>query len=167
VSEHAIDALGLRHGSEVERQRRQHVVDPERGDVGVERAHVEPRYLQHGGENVLHRRERGIDIADEEAGVLADAVALHQAGQVEPRGTERLEDVVARGGEKPRLGEVGRLGGGVRIGQFRIAALELAQPVAIARDGSDGKQQPDTDERDCDDEPTLQHGALRLRLGRP
>ena len=41
---------------------------------------------------------------------LAAALPLDQAGDVEPRGVERLQDVVARGGEKPGLGNVGLVG---------------------------------------------------------
>ena len=37
---------------------------------------------------------------------LAAALPLDQAGDVEPRGVERLQDVVARGGEEPRLGDL-------------------------------------------------------------
>ena len=85
---------------------------------GFERAGIEPRYVEQRGQDLLDRVERGVDIADE-LRVLAAALPLDQAGDVEPRGIERLQDVVARRGEEAGLRDVGLLG-------LRLGATELA-----------------------------------------
>ena len=60
-------------------------------------------------ENLFDRLERGVDILDQ-TGVLAGALALDQAGDIEPRGVERLQDVVARRGDEAGLGNIGVVG---------------------------------------------------------
>ena len=85
------------------------IVDAEAGEFGAHRAGVEPRHVEQRAENLLHRLERGVDIVDQPA-VVAAALALDQAGDVEPRRVERLQDVVARRGEEPGLGNIGVVG---------------------------------------------------------
>ena len=119
------DALRLGERREVELERTQQVVDAERGDVRGHRAGVEPRDFEQRRDDVLHRLERSIDIVDE-AGLLAGVAALDEARHVEARGVERLEDVVARRGEEPRLRDVRRLRGRFRLGERGVEALELA-----------------------------------------
>ena len=72
-------------------------------------AGVEPRHVEQRAENFLHRLERGVDIVDQPA-VAAAALALDQAGDVEPRCVERLQDVVARRGEELGFGNIGGVG---------------------------------------------------------
>ena len=81
-------------------------------DLRLHRAGIEPRDVEQRAEDFLDRFERGIDVADE-LRVLAAALALDQAGDVEPRRVERLQDVVACGGEEARLGDVGFVGLGL------------------------------------------------------
>ena len=76
---------------------------------GLHRAGVEPRNVEQRAEDFLDRLERGVDIADEPR-VLAAALPLDQAGDVEPRGIERLQDVVARRGKEAGLGDIGVFG---------------------------------------------------------
>ena len=62
--------------------------------------------------------ERGIDVGDQ-AGVLAVALPLGQRRDVEARGVERLQDVVAGAGEEARLGDIGLLGVGLGASRAR------------------------------------------------
>ena len=78
--------------------------------------------------------------------VLAAALALDQRGDVKPRGIERLQDVVARGGEKARLRDIGflRVGLGAhelgvqprQLGRALAHALAPAPPPPLRRSGS-------------------------------
>ena len=54
--------------------------------------------------------KRLVDVRDE-AGGLGVGGALDEGCRVEPRGVERLQDVVAGGGQKARLAEIGLVGG--------------------------------------------------------
>ena len=101
--------LLARERRELDLELAQQLVDAEADDLRLHRAGVEPRDVEQRAEDLLDRLERGIDVADESR-VLAAALPLDQAGDVEPRGIERLQDVVARGGEKARLGDVGLVG---------------------------------------------------------
>src|SRR5713101_1096402 len=51
--------------------------------------------------------------------------ALDEARDIEPGGVQRLNDVMARGGEESRLRQVGGLGGRLCFGEFSIEVLEL------------------------------------------
>ena len=75
-------------------------------------------------ENLLDRVERGVDIADEPR-IVARALALDQRGHIKPRRIERLQDVVARGGEEPRLGDVGFFGVRFGAGEFGVEARQF------------------------------------------
>ena len=76
---------------------------------GRMRAGVEPRHVEQRAEDFLNRLERGVDIVDQ-AAVVAAALALDQAGDVEPRRVERLQDVVARRRQELGLGNIGGVG---------------------------------------------------------
>ena len=103
-------------------------VDAEIGHFRLHRAGIEPRNVEQRGEYLLDRFERGVDVADE-LGVLAGALALDQAGDVEPCGIERLQDVVARGGEEARLGDVGLVGLGLGALKLGVEPRQLARCV--------------------------------------
>ena len=125
-----LQALLARQRRELDLELAHHLVDAEGRDLRPHRAGIEPRNVEQRAEDFLHRFERGIDVADEPR-ILAAALPLDQAGHVEPRGVERLQDVVARGGEEARLGDVGLFGLGlgarervVEPGQFLGAFLD-------------------------------------------
>ena len=61
--------------------------------------------------------------------VLAGALALDQAGDIKPRGIERLQDVVARGGDEARLGDVGVVGLGLGALERGVEPRQLARCV--------------------------------------
>ena len=104
-----LEPLLARERRELDLDLAHQLVDAEAGDFRPHRAGIEPRNVEQRAENFLHRLERGIDVVDQPR-VLAAALALDQAGDVEPRGVERLQDVVARGGEEARLRDVGLVG---------------------------------------------------------
>ena len=59
------------------------------------------------------------------ARVLAAALALDQAGDVEPRRVERLQDVVARRGEELGLGNIGGVGLALGAGERGVEPRQL------------------------------------------
>ena len=75
----------------------------------LHRAGVEARDVEQRGQDLLDRVERGVDVLGEPR-VAGVAVALDERGGVEPRGVERLQDVVARRGEEARLRDVRLVG---------------------------------------------------------
>jgi hypothetical protein len=99
----------LRAPDEFDLELAHHLVDAEVGDLRFHRAGIEPGDIEQGAQNLFHGFERGVDIGYQPR-VLAAALPLDQAGDVKPRGVERLQDVVAGGGEEARLGNVGFLG---------------------------------------------------------
>src|SRR4029079_16611439 len=81
------------------------LVDTEACEFRAQRAGVEARHVEECAEDFLHGLERCIDIVDQPA-VFA-AAALDQARDVEARGVEGLQDVMAGGRQKLGLGNVG------------------------------------------------------------
>ena len=73
------------------------------------RAGVEPRNVEKRAENFLDRLQRGIDVARKVRAFLGADLArdLGQRARIEPRGVERLQDVVARRREETGLGDIG------------------------------------------------------------
>ena len=116
-----IEALGAGERREFDVEPVQQFVDAELGEFRLHRPGIEPRNVEQRGENLFDRFERGVDIRHQ-VGIFAVALALalplDQAGHVKPGGIERLQDVVARGGDEPGLGDIGVVG-------FRLGALEL------------------------------------------
>ena len=89
-------------------------------DLRLHGAGVEPRNIEQRAKDFLDRVERGVDVADE-LRVVAAALPLDQAGDIEPRRIERLQDVVARGGQEAGLGDIG------------LSASPLARPSSVLR----------------------------------
>ena len=108
----------MRQRRELDLELPQKLVDTEADDLGLHRAGIEARNIEQRAEYLLDRIERSIDIADQ-LRIGAAALALDQAGHIKPGGIERLQDVVAGGGEKSRLGDVGLVG-------LRLGASEFA-----------------------------------------
>ncbi len=94
-------------------------------------AGVEPRDIQERPEDFLDRLERIVDVFDQPR-ILAAALALDQTRHIEPRRIQRLQDVVACRRQKPRLRDVGVLGGAFGERQFRIQAGQLLGAVTHA-----------------------------------
>ena len=129
--EHELQPLGARQRRKLDFKLAHQFVDAEIHDLRLHAAAVEPRNVEQRAEDFLDRFERGIDIADE-PGIFARAMAVDQAGDVKPRRIERLQDVVARRGEKPRLGDVGVVRQRLGIGQFGIEPFEFPRAFAHA-----------------------------------
>ena len=132
-----LETLLARERRELDFELAHQLVHAEAGNLRPHRAGIEPRDVEQRAEDFLHRFERGIDIRDQPR-VLAAALPLDQAGHVEPRGIERLQDVVARGGEEARLGDVRLLGlalgarqRGVQPGQLLGALLDAPLEVLV------------------------------------
>ena len=119
--EHELQALLARQRREFDFELAQQLVDAEGDDLRLHGAGVEPRNVEQRAEDLLHRLERGVDIGDEPR-IFAAALALDQRGDIEARGIERLQDVVAGGGEEPRLGDVGLFGVGLGARRARRSA---------------------------------------------
>ena len=135
----SVEPLLARERRELDLELAHQLVDAEARDLRPHRAGIEPRNVEQRAEDLLHGFERGIDVRDEPR-VLAAALPLDQAGDVEPRRIERLQDVVARGGEEARLGDVGLLGlalgarqRGVEAGQLLGALRTRRSRFSLAR----------------------------------
>ena len=115
--EDEVETLLTRQRREFDLQPLQQFVDAEVGHFRLHRAGIEPRNVEQRGEYLFDRFERSIDVLHQ-TGVLAGTLALDQAGDVEARGVERLQDVVARRGDEARLRDVGLVG-------FGLGALQL------------------------------------------
>ena len=116
----------------------QQFVEAKIGEFRLHRAGVEPGDVQQRREDFFDRFQRGVDIRHQ-IGIVTVALALDQAGDVKPRGIERLQDVMARRRDEPRLRHVGVIG-------FRLRALELGiEPGEFAG--------------------ALAHAALQRRIG--
>ena len=100
-------------------------------DLRLHRAGIEPRNIEQraqGSPRPPRARRRHCRRARD----LALVLALDQARHIKPRGVERLQNVVARGRQKPRLGNVGVVGLGLGADQLGIESLELAGALAHA-----------------------------------
>src|SRR4029079_4172664 len=75
------------------------IIDAEDRAFGAKRSGIETRYVEESGKDVLDGAERSIDVADQFA-VGSPRFALDQARREEPRGIERLQDVVACCGDE-------------------------------------------------------------------
>ena len=102
-----------------------------RRKLRLHRAGIEPGNIQQRAEYFLDRFERGIDVADQIAVVTA-ALAFAQAGDVEPGGVERLQNVVTGRGDESRLGDIGLVGFGLGAMQFGIKPGQLGGALADA-----------------------------------
>jgi hypothetical protein len=104
-------------------QRVEEILDLETLDFRLDGTGVQPRNIEHRRENVFNRFKRRVDIADDRL-VITFLLAFDQCAGEEPRRIERLQNVVAGGGEEARLALVGGIGIGLRLAQF---AVELGQ----------------------------------------
>ena len=100
------------------------------GDLRLEPPGVEPRDVDQHVEDLLHRLQRGVDVARELAS-WPPSGALDQARRVEPRRVERLQHVVAGGRQEARLVEIGLVGLALGDGQ-RLVDLASARRCARA-----------------------------------
>src|SRR5882672_4328268 len=104
-----LQSLLLRERRELDLELAQELVDAEADDFRLHCAGIEPRDVEQRAEYFLDRVERGVDVADK-LRIAAAGLPLDQAGDVEARGIERLQDVMARRGEEPGLRNIGLLG---------------------------------------------------------
>ena len=104
------------------------VGDRDVGDLRSGGPGVKPRDIQEGAEDFLDRFQRHVDLAGE---IRALVIAADPGGPfreragVEPRSVEGLKDVVARGGEEARLGEVRLLRDGLGARKLRVQPLQF------------------------------------------
>ncbi|BAM86795.1 hypothetical protein S58_07820 [Bradyrhizobium oligotrophicum S58] len=92
---------------------------------------IAPGDVEQGAEDLLDRFERVVDVLDQPR-VFAGRLPLDQAGDVEPRRIQGLQDVVAGRREEARLGDVGILGGALGHRQLRVQPGQLLGAVAHA-----------------------------------
>ena len=103
-----VDALRRRKRREFEFDLTHQFIDTEAREFRPQCAGVEPGHVEQCAQYFLDRLERGVDVVDQAAVVLPPAFG--QAGDVEPRRVERLQDVVAGRCKKLCLGNIGGLG---------------------------------------------------------
>ena len=123
TSEHGtigqLQPLAHRDRRELHRDLAQQFVDAEGGEFRPQHAGVEPRDVEQRAEDFLHRFQRGVDIVDQRP-IVGAALALDQAGDVKPRRVQRLQYVVAGGGQELGLGNVGGVGLALGARQRRV-----------------------------------------------
>ena len=114
---------------ELDAQLLEDVVDAEDGELGLERPGVEAGDVEQRPEDLLDRIERLVDV-DGVGGERAVLGLLHQRGGVEAGGVERLQDVVAGGGEELGLADVGVVGLGLGARQLGVEAGQFLGALA-------------------------------------
>src|SRR6266702_1705089 len=91
----------------------------------------EPGNVEQRAEDLLDRLQRVVDVLDQ-ARILAAVLALDEARHIKPRRVERLQDVVAGGGEKPGFRDAGVFGGALGQSQLGIQPGQFLGAVAHA-----------------------------------
>ena len=132
--EDEVEPLRPGEGGKLDFERSHQVADRDVGDLRPGRAGVEARNIKQRAENFLDRLERDIDVARQIRPLLdADlAPALGERARIEPRGVERLQDIVAGGGEETGLGKIGCIRLVLRPLEFGIEALQFRRALVDA-----------------------------------
>ena len=102
--------LLVRQRRELDLELAQDFVDPQADESPASCAPVSSREMSSSAPMISSTASSEASMLPTSCDVLAAALALDQAGDVEPRGVERLQDVVAGGGEEAGLRDVGLLG---------------------------------------------------------
>ena len=97
------DAALRRHRRELLQQRIQEVADVELRDLGAHAARVEARDVEQSFQQLTGGGQRVVDALGEPAQIAVLAGAAAQRGVEQPRGAERLQQIVARGDDEARL----------------------------------------------------------------
>ena len=99
-------SLGPGERRELDLQRAHEVSDRHVGDFRPCRPGVEPRNVEKSAENLFDRLEREVDVARQVGAIGASGMGrgLGERTRIEPRGVERLQNVMARRGQEARLG---------------------------------------------------------------
>src|SRR6185312_17314210 len=106
-----VEPLALGERRELDAEAREDLVERDIATLGVERAGVEPRDVEQRAQEILDEAQRGVNLGHElERGAGAARLALEERRDIKPRRVQRLQQVVARRGEEPRLAEIRRLG---------------------------------------------------------
>ena len=122
-------SLGAGDRCKLDFQRTHQVAHLETGDRRRHGAGVQPRNIQESAKDLLDGFQRLINVFDQSR-VFAAVLALHQACGIEPCRVERLQNVVACGSEKSRLGDAGVFGRALRLRQLGIQPGQLLGAVA-------------------------------------
>ena len=92
-------ALGLALGLIIAADAREQRLDRKVFDMRLHHACVEPGDVEQGIEETVHRGDRTADVLDQAPCLVIHCVPLPGADQ-EPKGVDRLAQIVARGGEE-------------------------------------------------------------------
>ena len=125
-----VEALLARHRLELDPELAHQLVDAEARRLRPHRPNRAA--ICRGARRGSPRRRRGRRRHCRRGRRLAAVAALDNGRGVEPRGVQRLQDVVARRREEARLREVRLVGVGLRGGERRVEALELLGALADA-----------------------------------
>ena len=140
---HQLDAAARRHRREGGGQRIEHRLQGERPLLRPEGAGIELGDVEQRIEQRFDGAQAGIDLAAE---IVAGIAVDHRRGE-QARGVQRLQQVVAGGGDEARLAEIGGLGLGAaglelggaldhpllqRLGRLAELAVALAQRLGGA-----------------------------------
>ena len=121
-----LEAAGGGDRREFLAQRRKNLFEFDDGEVRPHRAGVELRHVEQGANEVFEAGQGEVDLASEAADLVVGR-GLGQRRQVEPRGVERLQEIVADEGEERRLEGVGLLGELFGLEQRLVGAFDRTQ----------------------------------------
>src|SRR5690348_4459223 len=106
-----VEALALRQRGEFYSESVEQLGERELAPLRREGAGIETRDVEQGPEQILDEAQRRINLAYElEVGCGLSRLPFEQRRDVEPRRVERLQQIMAGGGKKARLAEIGILG---------------------------------------------------------
>ena len=126
-------ALGSGDGLKFQLKLFKDVINTEMAEFRFHGTGVKTGNFQQRRENFLDSLQRGIDILRQlQVGVVGFFLALHQRGGIKPRGIQRLQNVMAGGGQKACFGEIGAFGLLFGAGQLLIEAGEFFRALAHA-----------------------------------
>src|SRR5215472_13291801 len=123
------EATLLRHRLEGGGNALEHLADHDRARLRVERTGVELRYVEERLQQLVDGAERLVELMSQCARLRA-AGTLGQGAREKARRVERLQQVVARRRQEPRLADVGRLGRGLRVAELLVEPRELVGALA-------------------------------------
>ena len=119
-------ALLLRFGKKVRAQRGKQRLQADVADFGLHHAGVELGDVEQRAQQVFHRLQRALDLAHQLPAFIA-GLDLGERRDRQMRGIQRLQHIVAGGGEEPGLGEVRQFGILLRRAEIDVRLLEPAE----------------------------------------
>ncbi|MNC28100.1 hypothetical protein D3C75_762940 [compost metagenome] len=121
-----VDALLLGQGAEFHAEGVVQGVEGEGAALGGEAPAFQARDVQQVGDQVLGRTQRGVEVLDQLLHLAGQRLLVGEGGGEQPRGVQRLHQVVADRREEAGLRLVGQFGTGLGLGQLLVERGQFA-----------------------------------------